>query len=146
MYIFMGNKGAIKKGSVQGLKGMEMTERKLIKRTHKIGLLAEMRGRVCCKNGLTYLGHVEPGVFLADVLDDQFPLTGADVLDRNARIVRHYNQVDGLDGFGVGFHPTDLLSSVHRPTIPRAAANTHTDANQKTRQTNKRIKKKEKSY
>lgn len=64
---------------------------------------------------LTYLRHVETGVFFADVLDDQFPLTGADVLDRNARIVRHHNQVDGLDGFGVGFHPTDLLSSVHRP-------------------------------
>jgi hypothetical protein len=96
------------------------------------------------------LGHVETGVFLADVLDDQFPLTGADVLDRNARIVRHYNQVDGLDGFGVGFHPTDLLSSVHRPTIPRPA-DTHTDANRtqhthektKTKKTNK---KKGKSY
>lgn len=44
MYIFMGNKGAIKRGSVQGLKGMEMTERKLIKKTHNIGLLAEMGG------------------------------------------------------------------------------------------------------
>lgn len=66
---------------------------------------------------LTYLRHVETGVFFANVLDDQFPLTGANVLDRNARIVRHHNQVDGLNGFSVGFHPTNLLSSVHRPTI-----------------------------
>lgn len=79
---------------------------------------------------LTYLRHVETGVFFADVLDDQFPLTGADVLDRNARIVRHHNQVDGLDGFGVGFHPTDLLSSVHRPdnSPPPTSSQHHTDA------------------
>ncbi len=62
---------------------------------------------------LTNLGHIETGVVLPYVLDDQFPLIGADVLDRDAWIVRHDRQVDGLDGFGVGFHPADLLSSVH---------------------------------
>lgn len=87
------------------------------------------------------MGHVETSIFFADVLDDQFPLTGSDVFDRNARIVRHYNQVDGLDGFGVGFHPTDLLSSVHRPTIAPDHKHPHRGKTNKNKKGNRIIDK-----
>lgn len=90
---------------------------------------------------LTYLRHVEAGVFLADALDDQFPLIGADVFDRDARIVRHDRQVDGLNGFGVGFHPTDLLSSASSTVSRRRSTHTESERGRITIKTKERCNK-----
>jgi hypothetical protein len=59
--------------------------------------------------------HVGSGVLSADALDDQLPVLGAverrigGVLDRDASVVSDYRCVDGLNGFGIGFDPADLL-------------------------------------
>lgn len=82
---------------------------------------------------LTDLGHVESGVLFSDVLDDQFPLIGADMLDRDARIVRHHRQVDCLDGFRVGFDPTDLLSRVHQTQKNKESINNSANTTKKSR-------------
>lgn len=55
------------------------------------------------------LTHVGSSVFSLDILYQQLPHGRARTsFDWNARILSYYFVIDGLDRFGIGFHPANL--------------------------------------
>ena len=57
------------------------------------------------------LAHVGSFVFTLDVGDDQLPRLGTVMPYRNPRIVRDDMSVDRLDGFRIGFDPSDFIAA-----------------------------------